>query len=86
MSVLFGIGGTVSGDKARKQTRGSTSTSSHGVKKLLSRRDVALMFRVDPRTVTRWAEQGKLRSLRTAGGQRRYRLEDVQDFLRQQGV
>jgi excisionase family DNA binding protein len=34
--------------------------------------EVAALFRVDPKTVTRWAQQGKLRSLRTLGGHHRY--------------
>jgi excisionase family DNA binding protein len=35
--------------------------------------EVAALFRVDPRTVTRWAKIGKLPSVRTPGGHRRYR-------------
>ena len=43
--------------------------------------EVAAVFRVDPHTVTRWAQQGKLRSIRTLGGHRRYRAADVRAFL-----
>jgi excisionase family DNA binding protein len=43
--------------------------------------EVAALFRVDPKTVTRWARQGKLRSLRTLGGHRRYAAADVHAFL-----
>jgi excisionase family DNA binding protein len=35
------------------------------------------MFRVDPKTVTRWARDGKLTSIRTLGGHRRYREAEV---------
>ena len=40
---------------------------------LLTPAEVAALFRVDPKTVTRWARAGKLTSLRTLGGHRRYR-------------
>jgi excisionase family DNA binding protein len=39
--------------------------------------EVATLFRVDPRTVTRWAKSGKLPSVRTLGGHRRYREMQV---------
>jgi excisionase family DNA binding protein len=39
------------------------------------------MFRVDPKTVTRWARAGKLTSVRTLGGHRRYREAEVQALL-----
>ena len=42
-------------------------------KPLLTPAEVASMFRVDPKTVTRWAKVGKLSSIRTLGGHRRYR-------------
>lgn len=34
---------------------------------LLTPAEVATMFRVDPKTVTRWAKAGKLTSIRTLG-------------------
>jgi excisionase family DNA binding protein len=39
---------------------------------LLMPQEVARLFRVDTRTVTRWAKSGKLASVRTLGGHRRY--------------
>ncbi len=45
--------------------------------KLLTPAEVASMFRVDPKTVTRWAIAGKLTSLRTLGGHRRFRDSEV---------
>ena len=38
-------------------------------------------FRVDPKTVTRWAKAGKLTSIRTLGGHRRYRETEVRALL-----
>ena len=49
--------------------------------RLLTPAEVAALFRVDPKTVTRWAQQGKLRSFRTLGGHRRYSEAEVQAFL-----
>ena len=48
--------------------------------KLLIPAEVAAMFRVDPKTVTRWAKAGKLTSIRTLGGHRRYRKSEVDDL------
>jgi excisionase family DNA binding protein len=42
---------------------------------------VASLFRVDPKTVTRWAKSGKLSSIRTLGGHRRYRESEVRELL-----
>jgi predicted site-specific integrase-resolvase len=39
------------------------------------------MFRVDPKTVTRWAKAGKLKSIRTLGGHRRYRETEIRALL-----
>jgi len=48
---------------------------------LLTPSEVATMFRVDPKTVTRWAKAGKLTSIRTLGGHRRYREPEVRALL-----
>jgi excisionase family DNA binding protein len=48
---------------------------------LLKPAEVAAMFRVDPKTVTRWAQEGKLTSIRTLGGHRRYREAEVRALL-----
>jgi excisionase family DNA binding protein len=47
---------------------------------LLTPREVADLFGVDPKTVTRWAKAGKLTSIRTLGGHRRYRKSEVDDL------
>jgi excisionase family DNA binding protein len=48
---------------------------------LLTPAEVAKLFRVDPKTVTRWARAGKLTAIRTLGGHRRYRQSEVQNLL-----
>lgn len=52
---------------------------------LLTPAEVAQLFRVDPKTVSRWAKTGKLTSLRTLGGHRRYRESEVRNLLRGAG-
>jgi excisionase family DNA binding protein len=39
------------------------------------------MFRVDPKTVTRWAKAGKLSAIRTLGGHRRFRESEVRALM-----
>lgn len=53
---------------------------------LLTPAEVASMFRVDPKTVTRWAKAGKLSSIRTLGGHRRYREAEVVKLLASSGM
>jgi len=48
---------------------------------LLTPAEVAAMFRVNPKTVTRWARAGKISAIRTLGGHRRFRASEVQQFL-----
>ena len=43
--------------------------------------EVAAMFRVDPKTVTRWARAGKISAVRTLGGHRRFRASDIRPLL-----
>lgn len=43
--------------------------------------EVARMFSVDPATVTRWAKAGRLSSVRTPGGHRRYWESEVRGLL-----
>jgi len=50
--------------------------------KLLTPAEVATLFRVDPKTVTRWAKAGKLTSIRTLGGHRRYKESEVKALLK----
>ena len=48
---------------------------------LLTPGEVATRFRVDCKTVTRWADAGKLTTIRTPGGHRRYREAEVMALL-----
>lgn len=49
--------------------------------RLLTPGEVARMFRVTPKTVARWATTGRLASVRTLGGHRRYRERDALTLL-----
>ncbi|WTY93102.1 helix-turn-helix domain-containing protein [Sphaerisporangium sp. NBC_01403] len=51
------------------------------MERLLTRLEVAAVFKVAPRTVTSWARGGRLRSTRTPGGQYRFRESDVKEQL-----
>jgi excisionase family DNA binding protein len=57
-------------------------TQPDDYEKLLTPGEVARLFRVDPKTVTRWAKAGKLTSIRTPGGHRRYPEKDVKALLK----
>ena len=50
--------------------------------RLLTPGEVAALFRVDPKTVTRWAASGRISSIRTPGGHRRFRESEVRALLR----
>ena len=56
--------------------------SMNGQENLLTQAEVAALFRVDPKTVTRWAKAGKLTSIRTLGGHRRYKESEVKALLK----
>lgn len=49
--------------------------------RLLTPGEVATLFRVDPKTVTRWATAGRIGSIRTPGGHRRFRESEVKALL-----
>ncbi len=51
--------------------------------RLLTRSEVAEIFQVSPSTVTRWAEAGKLPSVKTLGGHRRYESKAVMTLVQQ---
>jgi excisionase family DNA binding protein len=54
--------------------------------RLLTPGEVAALFRVDPKTVTRWAAAGRIGSIRTPGGHRRFRESEVRALLEGEGV
>lgn len=49
--------------------------------KLMTPGEVAHIFRVDPKTVTRWSLKGRLPALRTPGGHKRFWRSDVAKLL-----
>ena len=55
----------------------------HVSERLLTPGEVATLFRVDPKTVTRWATAGRIGSIRTPGGHRRFRESEVKSLLRE---
>jgi excisionase family DNA binding protein len=48
---------------------------------LLTPSEVAALFRVNPKTVTRWARAGKISAIRTLGGHRRFRASEIRRCL-----
>ncbi|MGQ0431105.1 MAG: BldC family transcriptional regulator [Microthrixaceae bacterium] len=48
---------------------------------LLTPSEVAALFRVNPKTVTRWARSGKLTAIRTLGGHRRFKASEIRACL-----
>ncbi len=48
---------------------------------LLTPAEVAALFRVSPKTVTRWARSGRITAIRTLGGHRRFRASEVRAIL-----
>jgi excisionase family DNA binding protein len=46
-------------------------------KELMTPSEVAEVLRVDAKTVTRWAERGLIRSIKTPGGHNRFYRTDI---------
>ena len=61
----------------RRRKEGAVDTGD----RLLTPGEVAALFRVDPKTVTRWAAAGRISSIRTPGGHRRFRESEVRALL-----
>ena len=53
--------------------------------RLLRTREVALLFQVSERAVTDWARKGRIPSVRTPGGHRRYPADKVRALLEETG-
>ena len=64
-------------------TRDGSSADQGQPDALLTPGEVATLFRVNPKTVTRWARAGKLSAKRTLGGHRRFSEAEVRAFLSQ---
>lgn len=60
---------------------GTARSSVPAKDRLLTPGEVAQLFRVDPKTVTRWAAAGRISSIRTPGGHRRFRETEVRALL-----
>ncbi len=58
-----------------------TKITMDGDDDLLTPAEVAAVFRVDPKTVTRWSKQGRIKCIRTLGGHRRYRRAEVRRVM-----
>jgi excisionase family DNA binding protein len=48
---------------------------------LMTPAEVAALFRVDVKTVARWAAAGRIPAVRTPGGHRRYRWRHIEALL-----
>jgi excisionase family DNA binding protein len=72
--------GTLGTSSRHGGQKGSNVESSS--ERLLTPGEVAALFRVDPKTVTRWAASGRISSIRTPGGHRRFRESEVRALLR----
>jgi len=59
----------------------SRTANALGVDALLTPAEVASLFRVDPKTVTRWANAGKITTVRTLGGHRRFSQSEICGLL-----
>ncbi|MFD0891172.1 BldC family transcriptional regulator [Streptosporangium algeriense] len=60
---------------------GTFTTGPETTERLLTPGEVAQIFGVGPKTVNRWALTGRIPSVRTPSGQRRYRETDVITLL-----
>lgn len=58
---------------------GAVSAAFEG--RLLRTREVAMLFQVSERAVTDWARKGRIPSVRTPGGHRRYPADQVKVLL-----
>jgi excisionase family DNA binding protein len=69
-------------DAKTEEHQMSAPTYNVAADALMTPGQVAALFHVDPKTVTRWAHAGRLGSLRTPGGHRRFRETEVMQLLR----
>jgi excisionase family DNA binding protein len=61
----------------------NTPNAKQETEELLTPSEVAAMFRVNPKTVTRWARSGKISAIRTLGGHRRFKASEIHKYLDQ---
>jgi len=53
----------------------------NAIERLLTPMEVAALFRVDSKTVARWALEGRIGCIRTPGGHRRFYESEVRALL-----
>ena len=70
-------------EEATGQEGEAMATDREAPDPLLTPAEVAVLFRVNPKTVSRWARSGKLTSIRTLGGHRRFRASEVRSLVEQ---
>lgn len=80
--AAMGANRTVRGDMPGTE-EATIMLEEQQVDSLLTPAEVAALFRVNPKTVTRWARAGKITAIRTLGGHRRYRATEIQRCLEQ---
>lgn len=51
------------------------------VEPLMTTAELAVIFKCDPKTISRWVTSGKLASIRTPGGRHRFKESDVRALL-----
>lgn len=59
----------------------SAQDEAPGLGRLLTRTEVAVMFRVEPQTVSLWVKNKRLTAVRTPGGAPRYCESEVRALL-----
>jgi excisionase family DNA binding protein len=69
-----------SGDQVGKETLMVSRREQASKSTYLLPSEVARALQVSPKTVTRWAKEGKLPSRRTLGGHRRYARADIESL------
>ena len=69
-------------DMPSEVSGGRHAAPGQAPERLLTPGEVATLFRVDPKTVTRWASAGRIGSIRTPGGHRRFRESEVRGHAR----
>jgi excisionase family DNA binding protein len=68
--------GIDAGRPSREQVRDRQAVGA----KHLTTSQAAALFHVSPKTVARWAKQGKLPHVRTMGGHRRYPAAEIREL------
>jgi excisionase family DNA binding protein len=68
-------------NRVEKETPMASSREQASKSTYLLPSEVAEVLQVSPKTVTRWAKEGKLPSRRTLGGHRRYARADIESLV-----